>query len=83
MGGTGFLARPRHSGIGQSRIIDLRTRDLRFSEFVDHLHEHFKHPCVVRNAAYMPPEAPGFSIEMKAESIAGNEYARQNGAGPR
>jgi L-fuconate dehydratase len=25
---------------------------------------------VIRDAAYMPPERPGFSIEMKAESIA-------------
>jgi L-fuconate dehydratase len=39
-------------------------------EFVDHLHEHFVDPCVIHNAAYMPPTAPGFSIEMKAASIA-------------
>lgn len=40
------------------------TREGRVVEYVDHLHEHFKEPCVVRNAAYMPPTAPGFSIEM-------------------
>jgi L-fuconate dehydratase len=38
-------------------------------EYVDHLHEHFLEPCVIRDAAYMPPKAPGFSIEMKAQSI--------------
>jgi L-fuconate dehydratase len=27
-------------------------------------------PCVIEDAAYMPPELPGFSIEMKPESIA-------------
>ncbi|MBR0718473.1 L-fuconate dehydratase [Bradyrhizobium liaoningense] len=41
------------------------TREGRVVEYVDHLHELFKEPCVVRNAAYMPPTAPGFSIEMK------------------
>ncbi len=46
------------------------TREGRVIEYVDHLHEHFKEPCVIDNAAYMPPKAPGFSIEMKPESIA-------------
>ena len=40
----------------------------RVIEYVDHLHEHFEDPCVVRNAAYMPPTAPGFSIAMKPQS---------------
>ncbi|MGO4169642.1 L-fuconate dehydratase [Novosphingobium sp. YAF33] len=46
------------------------TMEDRVIEYVDHLHEHFVDPCVIRDAAYMPPERPGFSIEMKAESIA-------------
>ncbi|KQW50819.1 MULTISPECIES: L-fuconate dehydratase [unclassified Roseateles] len=46
------------------------TREGRVIEYVDHLHEHFVDPCVVRGAAYMPPTAPGFSITMKAESLA-------------
>ena len=41
------------------------TKDGRVIEYVDHLHEHFREPCVIRDAAYMPPTAPGFSIEMK------------------
>ncbi|MBE1204431.1 L-fuconate dehydratase [Aminobacter carboxidus] len=45
------------------------TREGRVVEYVDHLHEHFKEPCVVRNAAYMPPMAPGFSIEMKPATL--------------
>jgi L-fuconate dehydratase len=44
------------------------THEGRVVEFVDHLHEHFVDPCVIREAAYMPPTAPGFSIEMKAAS---------------
>jgi len=43
-------------------------------EYVDHLHEHFVEPCDIRNAAYMPPKRPGFSIEMKPASIAANTF---------
>jgi L-fuconate dehydratase len=49
------------------------TRDGRVAEYVDHLHEHFKEPCVVRGAAYMPPSAPGFSIEMHPATL--RDYA--------
>lgn len=41
----------------------------RLVEFVDHLHEHFIDPCVIRNGRYMPPQLPGYSIEMKPESL--------------
>jgi L-fuconate dehydratase len=44
------------------------TREGRVIEYVDHLHEHFVDPCVIRNAAYMPPQSPGFSITMHAQS---------------
>jgi L-fuconate dehydratase len=50
------------------------TTEGRVIEYVDHLHEHFKEPCVVRGAAYMPPRAPGFSIEMKPESLKQYEF---------
>lgn len=45
------------------------TKEGRVIEYVDHLHEHFIEPCDIRNAAYMPPQLPGFSIEMKPDSI--------------
>lgn len=41
----------------------------RIIEYVDHLHEHFLHPVVMRGGRYMPPVAPGYSIEMKVESL--------------
>jgi L-fuconate dehydratase len=44
------------------------TYEGRVVEYVDHLHEHFVDPCVIRSAAYMPPSLPGFSIEMKPAS---------------
>jgi L-fuconate dehydratase len=52
------------SGTMQGRVI----------EYVDHLHEHFVDPCVIRNAAYVPPTKAGFSIEMKAGSIKGHLF---------
>jgi L-fuconate dehydratase len=42
----------------------------RIVEFVDHLHEHFVDPVIIRQGRYMPPTAPGYSITMKPESIA-------------
>nr|WP_274709233.1 L-fuconate dehydratase [Nitratireductor luteus] len=45
------------------------TKEGRVIEYVDHLHEHFLDPCITRNAAYMPPRLPGFSIQMKPASI--------------
>ena len=50
------------------------TREGRIIEYVDHLHEHFLDPCRIENAAYMPPTRPGFSIEMKAESLARYQF---------
>lgn len=50
------------------------SKEGRVIEYVDHLHEHFVDPCVIRNAAYMPPRRPGYSIEMKPESLAAHEF---------
>jgi L-fuconate dehydratase len=45
------------------------TKDDHAIEYVDHLHENFVDPCVIRNAAYMPPTAPGYSITMKPATL--------------
>ena len=67
-GGVGLCEYVQHIS-----MIDLLcfagTAEGRVAEYVDHLHEHFVEPCIVRNAAYMPPAAPGFSIEMKPDSL--------------
>ncbi len=52
--------------------------DNRIVEYVDHLHEHFIDPVVIRSGHYMPPTSPGYSIQMKAESLA--QYEFPNGA---
>ncbi len=41
----------------------------RIIEYVDHLHEHFHDPVVIKNGAYMPPQLPGYSITMKDQSL--------------
>jgi L-fuconate dehydratase len=45
------------------------TFENRVLEYVDHLHEHFLDPVVVRQGHYMPPRRPGYSIEMKPQSL--------------
>lgn len=44
----------------------------RVVEYVDHLHEHFVHPVVMKNGRYTPPQAAGFSVNMRPESL--DEY---------
>jgi len=56
------------SGTMQGRVI----------EFVDHLHEHFVTPVCVRRGRYYLPEEPGYSIEIKPESL--ERYAFPHGA---
>jgi len=43
-------------------------------EFADHLHEHFVDPVQVRGGRYVPPMAPGFSIEMHPASLEQFEF---------
>jgi L-fuconate dehydratase len=42
----------------------------RMIEYVDHLHEHFLDPVVIRRAHYLLPTLPGYSAEMRPESLA-------------
>jgi L-fuconate dehydratase len=46
------------------------TMDGRVIEFVDHLHEHFVTPVVMREGRYRAPTAPGSGAEMLADSVA-------------
>lgn len=50
------------------------TMEGRVIEYVDHLHEHFVDPVTMRKGRYMPPEKPGYSIEMKTESLSDYRY---------
>jgi L-fuconate dehydratase len=55
------------------------TFDNRVCEFVDHLHEHFVDPVRVVGGRYLAPHAPGYSIEIRPESL--SEFAFPDGAG--
>jgi L-fuconate dehydratase len=46
----------------------------RVIEWVDHLHEHFAEPAVVRRGRYRVPERPGAGAEMKHASVAAHRY---------
>ncbi|HLR37967.1 MAG TPA: L-fuconate dehydratase [Chitinophagaceae bacterium] len=46
----------------------------RITEYVDHLHEHFVDPVVIKNGKYQAPKAPGYSVTMKDESIRDYSY---------
>lgn len=72
-GGVGLCEYVQHISIIDYLCI-AGTREGRVIEFVDHLHEHFIDPCVIQNAAYMPPQRPGFSIEMKPQSLKDYEF---------
>jgi L-fuconate dehydratase len=45
------------------------TFDGRVVEYVDHLHEHFLDPCVIERGRYRAPTAPGYSTEIRRESL--------------
>lgn len=45
------------------------TMENRVIEFVDHLHEHFVDPVRIERGRYMMPKSPGYSIEIREESL--------------
>ena len=68
-GGVGLCEYVQHMSMIEYVTIT-GEKDTNRIEFVDHLHEHFIHPCLVQNGTYQAPQQPGFSIEMKPESVA-------------
>jgi L-fuconate dehydratase len=75
-GGVGLCEQVQHLSAFDYLSISATMQD-RVIEFVEHLHEHFVTPVSVRNGHYYVPEAPGYSIEIKPESLA--TYAFPNG----
>ncbi len=72
-GGVGLCEYVQHLSIFDYIAVSGSLRDRRI-EYVDHLHEHFVDPVVIKNARYMPPLAAGYSIEIKPESLATYTY---------
>ncbi len=75
-GGVGLCEYVQHLSIFDY-IAASGSLENRVIEYVDHLHEHFENPVVIRDGHYMPPEAPGYSITMKPASLV--EYEFPNG----
>jgi L-fuconate dehydratase len=68
-GGVGLCELVQHLSIIDFLVISGSTEG-RVAEYVDHLHEHFVNPCVVKDAAYVLPTRPGYSAEMYDTSLA-------------
>jgi L-fuconate dehydratase len=72
-GGVGLCEYVQHLAMIDYVCISGRHDD-RVLEWVDHLHDHFVDPVVMRSGHYMPPKAAGYTITMKPESLAAHEY---------
>jgi L-fuconate dehydratase len=72
-GGVGLCEYVQHISIFDYIAVGASLED-RVCEYVDHLHEHFVDPCIVRDARYVAPSLPGYSITMKPESLAAYEF---------
>ena len=76
-GGVGLCELVQHLSIVDYACIS-GSLEGRMIEYVDHLHEHFLDPVVIRDGRYRVPERPGYSAEMAARSLA--RYAFPGGA---
>ncbi len=72
-GGVGLCELVQHLSMFDFIAVSGRMDD-RVTEFVDHLHEHFVNPTVIRRARYVAPTAPGYSSEIKPESREAYQY---------
>jgi L-fuconate dehydratase len=67
-GGVGLCEYVQHISI-YDYIAVSGSLENRVLEYVDHLHQHFVDPVIMRDGHYMPPQAPGYSITMKEGSL--------------
>ena len=66
-GGVGLCELVQHLSMFDFISVSGRMDD-RVTEFVDHLHEHFVNPTIIRRARYVAPTAAGYSSEIKSDS---------------
>jgi L-fuconate dehydratase len=72
-GGVGLCEYVQHLSIWDF-IACSASLENRILEYVDHLHEHFENPVIIRNGRYLPPMVPGYSITMKPQSLSEYEF---------
>lgn len=75
-GGVGLCELVGHLSMFDYTSVSTSMED-RVIEYVDHLHEHFVEPTVIENGRYKAPVLPGFSAEMRPDSI--RRYTYPNG----
>jgi L-fuconate dehydratase len=72
-GGVGLCEYTQHLALIDYICIS-GSLENRVLEYVDHLHQHFLHPVDMKGGRYMPPETPGYSIEMQPSSREDYEF---------
>jgi len=75
-GGVGLCEYVQHLSMFDYLRVSKSMED-RVIEYVDHLHEHFVTPVVIRKGRYMPPQTHGYSIEIFPNSL--TKYAFPDG----
>jgi L-fuconate dehydratase len=73
-GGVGLSEYGQHLSIFDFARVGCSMDD-RMLEYVDHLHEHFVDPVVMKGGRYCAPSRAGASVEMLSRSIAANTFA--------
>jgi L-fuconate dehydratase len=74
-GGVGLCELAQHLSLIDYICISASLEN-RILEYVDHLHEHFLDPVVIKKGRYMPPSKAGYSIQMRPESLDAYEFPR-------
>ena len=72
-GGVGLCEYVQHESIFDYICVS-GSLEGRVTEYVDHLHDHFVSPCVMRNGRYSAPSVAGTSITMKPASLAEHTF---------
>jgi L-fuconate dehydratase len=72
-GGVGLCELVQHLAMADYVAISGSMND-RAIEYVDHLHEHFLDPVRVRDGHYLAPGRPGFSAQMRPETLVQYRY---------
>lgn len=72
-GGVGLCEYAQHVAIFDYVCV-AGSLENRVLEYVDHLHEHFVDPVVIKNGRYTTPSATGYSITMRPESLSEFEF---------
>lgn len=72
-GGVGLCEVVRHLAMFDFIAVS-GTTDGRYIEYVDHLHEHFEDPAVLRAGRYVAPTMPGSSAQMVRRSVEDHVY---------